>query len=345
MHGGSYIRTMKFHNVPTDPGVDWVTDDAWAIDAPPDSETDPLPDAIWPEDAARTGVCGAVAPNVVLLPDGCCRMYYTQILPRPGYPHGANDYDNSTARILSAISKDGMDWAPESGVCLSPKQAGAAEFRVVSPEVVPVAGNFDLLRMHFECCPGPQSMPSTIRSALSEDGGLTWRVEPGDRMGSSDRGFSSPRVISLDDGQSRMYCSERGIGIISALSVDGLNFREEDSIRISRGDRFDTFTAFAPEVLRISGGGYRMYYSGYSTCDRSQILTATSNDGLKWRKHPEPVVAPGGSRWDGAKCSEMCVSRIADGPDGPRYRLYYEACDGTAANKRGVWRIASATSV
>jgi hypothetical protein len=336
---------MKFHTVPTDPGVDWVKDEAWAIDAPPDSESNPLPDASWPEDAARSGICGTVAPNVVPLLNGGYRMYYTQILPRPGFPGGANDYDNSMTRILSASSADGLDWTPDAGTRLSPQEGGAGDFRVVSSEVVPVETESGMLRMYFECCPGPQSGQSTIRSASSEDGGLSWRVEPGVRIGEGDRGFSSPRLINLDDGRYRLYFSERGVGIISALSVDGLEFQEEEGIRIRRGDRYDAFTAFAPEVLRIADGAYRMYYSGYSAADRAQILTAFSEDGLSWQKASEPVIVPGGSRWDSTKCSEMCVAQIADEPDGrPRYRIYYEACDGTAANKRGVWRIASATS-
>lgn len=337
---------MKFHTVPTDPGVDWIKDESWAIDAPPDSDSDPLPEANWSEEAARTGICGAVAPNVVPLIDGGYRMYYTQILPRAGFPNGANDYDNSTTRILSAASTDGLAWTPEAGIRLLPQEGGAGQFRVVSSEVVPVETKHGMLRMYFESCPGPQSGQSTIRSANSEDGGLSWRVEPGDRMGEGGRGFSSPRVINLDDGRYRLYCSERGVGIISALSDDGLDFQEEPGIRITRGDQYDAFTAFAPEVIRIAEKGYRMYYSGYSTSDRAQVLTAVSEDGLNWRKASDPVIAPGGSRWDGAKCSEMCVIQIADGQDGrPRYRLYYEACDGTAANKRGVWRIVSATSV
>jgi hypothetical protein len=337
---------MKFHTVPTDPGVVWVNDEAWAIDAPPDSAGDPLPDASWPEDAARTGVCGTVAPNVIPLTDGGYRMYYTQILPRPGFPDGANDYDNSTTRILSASSADGSAWTPDAGTRLSPQEGGAGEFRVVSSEVVPLETKRGMLRMYFECCPGPQSGQSTIRSASSEDGGLSWQVESGVRLGEEGRGFSSPRLLNLDDGRYRLYCSERGVGIISALSNDGLDFQQEEGIRIMRGDRYDAFTAFAPEVLRIAGKGFRMYYSGYSASDKAQVLTAVSEDGLSWRKDPEPVIVPGGSQWDGAKCSEMCVIQIADGPDGlPKYRLYYEACDGTAANKRGVWRIASATSV
>ena len=56
------------------------------------------------------------------------------------------------------------------------------------------------------------------------------------------------------------------------------------------------------------------------------------------------AIAPDG-RWDGAKCSEMCVVTVpgGDGKD-VQYRMFYEACDGTAVDERGVWRIIGATA-
>jgi hypothetical protein len=331
------------HVVATDPGTSWAKDPEPAIDAPPDQEVDPAPEAQWPAAAPRTGVYGAVTPNVVALPDGGYRMYYTQILPRPDFPVGANDYSNSTTRILSAASPDGSTWTPEPGVRLGPQEGGAGEFRVVSPEVVPLpAGGY---RMYYECCPGQQTETSTLRSAVSEDG-LAWTVEPGVRLGGlllggKEVSFSAPRVVFLDDGRWRLYCSWQGQGIISALSDDGgINFTPEPGLRITPGNTYDIHTAFAPEVLRIEGGGYRMYYAGYSAPNRAYVLDAISDDGFGWFKNGKPVVAPGGPL-DGAKCSEMCVMAL---PEPGRYRLFYEACDGTAVDERGVWRICSATS-
>lgn len=332
----------KPHTVATDPGIAWVKDGAVAIDAPPDEDTDPSPETRWPPAALRTGLCGAVSPNVVPLPGGGCRMYYTQMTPRPGHPAGANDYDNCTARILSAVSEDGSSWTPEPGVRLSPRDGGAGEFRVVSPEVVPIPGGGGMLRMYFECCPGTQKEGSTIRSAVSEDG-LHWQVEPGERLDSGS--FNAPRLLHLDDGTCRLYCSDRSGGIVSALSDDGgLTFRMERGKRIEQELPYEAATAFAPEVLRIEGGGYRMYYAGYSDPTRAYVLTAASEDGLAWTKDPEPVIAPG-SPLDCAKCSEMCVVQLPEVPgEAPRYRMFYEACDGTAPGERGVWRILSATS-
>src|SRR5580700_7116686 len=99
-----------------DPGSRWIKDAAPAVDVPPDNAADPAPEGIWSPDEKRTGIYGAVTPRALALPRGGYRMYYTQILPRPGFPAGANDYDNSTTRILSAHSADGDVWTPEPGV-------------------------------------------------------------------------------------------------------------------------------------------------------------------------------------------------------------------------------------
>ena len=342
----SRSATPRVHTVPTDPGTLWVIDAALVIDAPPDSDSDPLPQAQWLPSAVRTGVCGAVAPRVVALRQGGYRMYYTQILPRPGFPAGANDYENATARILSALSTDGSTWIPEPGVRLSSHAGGAGEFRVVSSEVVPVADSDDDLRMYYECAGGSQSGQNSICSAVSRDGGLMWTPESGSRFAQSGRNYAAPRIVFLDDGRWRLYCLERGQGIISAVSEDGgLRFRREPGLRIAQDRAWDAHAAFAPEIVRLDGAGYVMYYAGYSVPCRASIQRAVSDDGLAWRKDAKPVVAPGQGAWDAAKCSEMCLFRLPEREGRrPVYRMVYEACDGTAHDARGVWRIASATS-
>ncbi len=333
------------HAVATDPGTAWVKDEKPALDGPPDAAADPAPGAQWSAQEIRTGIYGVVTPNVISLPTGGYRMYYTQILPRPGSPAGANDYATATARILSAVSPDARVWTLEDGVRLSAQQGGAGEFRVVSPEVVPVPDESARLRMYYECCPGPRMQGSTVRSAVSEDGGLEWHVEPGERLAESGLSYISPRLIYLDDGRCRLYCALRGKGIVSAVSHDGgLTFRREPGVLIEPGIVYDALIPFAPEVLRVAAGGYRMYYAGYSAANRSYVLSAVSDDGLVWRKEAEPVLSPGG-RWDAAKCSEMCVICVPGDSGRPaHFRLFYEACDGTARDQRGVWRIAAATS-
>ena len=331
------------HLVGSDPGIEWTKDDAVAVDAAPNAETNLAPEAVWPAELERDGTCGCVTPGVIPLPDGGLRMYYTQILPRAGYPAGANDYDNSTTRILSAHSEDGTDWTSEPGVRLTSEQGGAGPYRVVSPDVVPIPGDHTKLRMYFESCPGTQAVDTPIRSALSDDGGTTWILEAGVRLGGPGESVSSPCVHELEDGRCRLYCSQSGGGIVSAISTDGgLTFEREPGVRISKSLTHEALTAFAPEVLRIAGGGYRMYYAGYADPARACVLTATSDDGLTWEKHPEPVVVPGG-KFDRIKCSEMSLATLPHST-GQSYRLFYEACDGTTATCRGVWRILSAST-
>ncbi len=354
--GQSQVASPLVHAVAIDPGTSWVRDLEVAIDAPPDDQTDPLPETQWQAEElessalqtlpARTGVCGVVSPRILKLSGGGFRMYYTQILPRTGFPEGANDYDNSTARILSAVSEDGSNWTPEPGVRLSPQDGGAGEFRVASSEVVPTA-NAGELRMYFECCPGPQSVASTICSAVSSDGGLEWIPEPGVRLGSDDHRYSSARILFLNDGRCRLYCLDIGRGIVSAISEDGgFTFQKEPGLRIAQDGIYDSHSAFASEIVRVAGVGYVMYYAGYSAPDKTHILRAISEDGLTWKKDPKPVLSPVNTGWDAVKCSEMCLIRLPqENGEAPRFRMFYEACDGTGQDQRGVWRIASATSV
>ena len=341
----SPVASPHVHHLPTDPGRCWTKDATVAIEAPPDDDLAPQPDARWSPLARRTGLCGAVGPRVVALPGSGYRLYYSQMLPRPGNPTGANDYDHATTRILSAYSSDGATWTPEPGVRLSPEAGGAGEYRVVSSEVVPI-GDGRRLRMYYECCAGPQSTTNSIRSAISTDG-LDWTAEPGVRVESAGHNYASPRILFLNDGRCRLYYYDRGNGIISAVSDDGgLHFHPETGVRITQDGPHDSFAAFACEIFSVAdSSGYIMYYAGYSHSNRAHILRATSADGLIWQKDAQPVISPDSSRWDAAKCSEMALIRLAPSEGTPpRYRLLYEACDGTAPNERGVWRIASATS-
>ena len=88
-----------------------------------------------------------------------------------------------------------------------------------------------------------------------------------------------------------------------------------------------------------------MYYAGYSESNRAYILTAESDDGLLWQKDSEPVISPDSNARNTLKCSEMCVICLPGRDEqAPRYRMVYEASDGTTEDQRGVWRIAIAIS-
>ena len=307
------------HFQPSDPGTRWVKDARVVIDVRDDS-----------------GMWRNLTPNVIELSGGF-RMYYTESGPGP-------DYKTRPANILSAYSDDGEAWEREPGIRLGPHEPGAAR-RVVCPDVVPLpAGGY---RMYLEG--QPHDGPSSIISASSSDG-LVWEPDPSARFGDGEWSYGSPRCLYVDapNGEIlyRLYFHrytfplvpglESGNHIISALSSDGLRFEIEPGVRIGQESDLESYSVYAPEVLRLGDGTYRMYYAGWSADPiRGRIFSTVSRDGIDWTKDPEPNVVFGG-RWDKEKCSEPCVMRMPDG----RYRMYYEANDGTST-----WRILSATAM
>jgi len=313
------VNIPPVHWQPTDPGTRWIKDPGVVIDVPDGS-----------------GEWKILTPNVVELPGGGFRMYYTRSGP-------GRDYATTQAVILSAVSADGVRWAHEEGVRLGPHEPNA-DLRVVCPDVIPLAGGG--YRMYFEGQPADRQ--SMILSAVSDDG-LDWRPEAGVRFGGPRR-YGSPRCIPVADGSTptnfrlyfHSYSNPLQIGleaanhIVSAVSADGLSFQAELGARVGQEGSLQDFAVYAPEVLRLGDGSYRMYYAGWQADPvRGRIFSATSADGVAWSRDPEVNLEFGG-RYDAEKCSEPCVIRLPDG----RYRMFYEACD-----ERGVWRILSATAV
>ncbi len=303
---------QRVHYQPTDPGIRWEKDPGIVIDV-----------------SDVGGNWRSITPNVIEVGAGF-RMYYTE--SGPGL-----DYGSSPARILSAISHDGTMWEPELGVRIAPYEPGPG-LRVVCPDVVPLLeGGY---RRYFEG--QPHNGPSTVMSAYSDEG-IVWKADPGIRWGDDNADFGSPRCIYVESNEKTLYRlyfhqSSATIGdktIVSALSEDGLHFQKEPGVRIVQETPFETATVYAPEVLYLGDGTYRMYYAGWSSEPlHGQILSATSSDGLNWTKDAKPSVVFGG-RWDQVKCSEPCIMRLPDGC----YRMFYEAND-----EHGVWRILSATT-
>jgi hypothetical protein len=323
---GDVAPTQSVHWVPSDPGTRFVKDPGVVV-APP----------------ATDGEWKALTPNVVALPSGGFRLYYT--LSGPG-----RDYGPTRAAVLSCFSSDGLTWEPEAGERIGPFGVDAA-VRVVCPDVVPIpAFEGGGWRMYLEGQPA-DPRASVIVSARSSDG-LEWEPEPGLRF-SGPRRYGSPRVVVVSDSPGaairyRMYfhsyshplviAPDAGNHIVSAVSRDGLSFVEEPGVRIAQEGPLQTFAVYAPEVLRVGGaaGGWRMYYAGWQRDPvRGRIFSAWSSDGLAWTRDPGVVLDFGGE-FDREKCSEPCLTQLPDG----RYRMFYEASD-----EHAVWRILSATSV
>lgn len=97
---------------------------------------------------------------------------------------------SASPRVQAVQTDPGRSWVKDAAVAVDAAPDG---------EVVPLASGENRMRMYYECCSGLQSGPSTIRSALSEDGGLVWTPEPGARLEADGRNFSSPRIVFLDD--------------------------------------------------------------------------------------------------------------------------------------------------
>lgn len=185
--------------------------------------------------------------------------------------------------IISAISKDSINFQKESGVRLESGKEGT----IVCDATV-VNSIDGKIRMYYKLASdpgGPGKAVHKIMSAISKDG-LTFENE-GIRIDSEkndDRGWASvPEAILLPDGKVRIYyvsnSIESGHGIVSALSSDGLNFEKERTI----------LTGFVdPAVTILDDNTYLLIASvlpakpGESTTKTlaSGIYGLTSKDGI-----------------------------------------------------------------
>jgi hypothetical protein len=253
------------------------------------------------------------------------------------------------ARSVHFASTDpGTSWSKDGWIAIDLDRQDPAA-KVVTPNVVALPGGG--YRMYFEA--GSRDRPTVVLSAHSDDG-LTWQREDGIRVGQAGSSLGSPRCVYLAmpgpaaDAPSRgcrLYYHRRpfperrgvdpGHGIRSATSDDGVHFDAEPGMRIVPDSDLESFSLYAPEVLRLAGGDHRMYYAGWSQAPwHGRIFTAVSADGVSWRKDPTPCLEFGGPH-DAVKVSEPCVIGLPDG----RYRMFYEGCD-----EDGNWRILSALS-
>ena len=150
-----------------------------------------------------------------------------------------------------------------------------------------------------------------------------------------------PFVLELPDGRYRMYYGNRGGGIQSAISSDGLNWTEESGLRIADGgEGSGEYVVAGATVIQLDDGRYRMYYDGKTglggpgdVIDR--IYSAISSDGFNWEKEGLRVDSVG--TLDNGWASVAEIVRTFDG----RYRLYYV---GNAVFQSGQDYIVSAIS-
>ena len=317
MPGVEFDPLTSIHYHETDPGTQWTKDETAAI------EVNPLAPTI-----------GALTPNVVALAGGGYRMYYT------GFAPGITTSDH-LGHILSASSPDGSAWTHDHGVRIDLHSPHAAE-RTLCPDVVPIpSGGF---RMYYEA--RSPDAPTVILSATSADG-LDWKLEDGIRIGDGEWSYGSPRCVYFPGDRGLLYRLyfhhysfpfTSGLDarnhIVSAASVDGLDFEIEPGVRIAQETERETYAVYAPEVVRLGDGSFRMFYAGWAEGIDGGVFSAVSEDGIAWTKLSRPLLDLDG-RLDRGMVSEPCVIELPDG----RCRMFYEARDD-----EGSAHILSATS-
>ena len=256
------------HYQETDPGLEWGKDPEIALEL--DSPLDSLK---------------ILTPNVVKLPERGYRMYYTGYGPE-------RSVESSSGYILSAYSVDANQWVKEEGARVDVHQPNASQ-RTLCPDVIPLPdGGW---RMYFEARGAGKA--SHVLSAVSDDG-LEWHPESGIRFGDGEWSYGSPRCLYFEESgriRFRLYChhySEPMISgldaqnhIVSAVSDDGIHFEPEPGARIRQENDYEAYAVYAPEILRLGDGSYRMYYPGWSEEPmHGRIFSAVSQDGIEWVK-------------------------------------------------------------
>ena len=307
--------SVHFHG--TDPGIEWAKDAAPAIEVNP----------LVPGN-------GALTPNVVAVAGGGYRMYYT------GFAPGVKKNDH-LGHILSASSPDGSAWTHDPGVRIDVHSPHATE-RTLCPDVVPMPGGG--YRMYYEA--RRPNASTVILSATSADG-LDWELEGGVRVGDGEWSYGSPRCVYFQTDRGllyRLYFHHYSFPfvsgldarnhIVSAVSMDGLDFEIEPGVRIAQETERESYAVYAPEVVRLGDGSFRMFYAAWAVGIDGGVFTAVSDDGIEWTKSPDPLLDLD-SRLDCGMVSEPCVIELPDG----RCRMLYEARDG-----EGRARIVSATA-
>jgi hypothetical protein len=181
-----------------------------------------------------------------------------------------------------------------------------------------------------------------IGVAVSDDGGETFRrLSEAPVLGRNHHDpflTGAPWVIS-ENGRLRMWYisgTEWVAGTVEgeapthyysvkhATSDDGTVWQTDDRLCLAY---LDNEHAIARPVVTAVDGGYRMIYSARRLGETYRIYSATSTDGLSWKRDSIPTIDVAPSGWD----SEMiCYGSRLDCPDG-NFLLY----NGNAYGKDG----------
>ncbi|MBI3600074.1 MAG: hypothetical protein HY097_05470 [Nitrospinae bacterium] len=155
--------------------------------------------------------------------------------------------------------------------------------------------------------------PSPVLSPLPSPLWDTHEVEPSS-------------VIKDGDTYKMWYTAYDGktyrIGYMSSKNGDDWERLENPVLDVSSKEFWDNFGVAYPFVMK-EGAVYNMWYTG-SNGKRMAIGYATSDDGIKWVKHPSVVLQPESREaWDGYGASYPFVVK-----EGEIYKMWYAGFDG-----------------
>jgi len=197
---------------------------------------------------------------IIELNNGSYRMIYEGM-----------DYSTGQDRgLFSAISNDGFTWTKEEGVRFQDYGDGKpGELFTSVPDIIRL-DNGDL-RMYY-------TRGITSATALSQDEGVTWTKEGDLGLG---RIAIDPDIVRLDDGSYKLFFtsfdSEFGVGeqyVMSATSSDGVTFTVDGGKRLEPVSEINLL--LDPDIMPLSDGSFRMYYSEMQNDGSIRILSAIS---------------------------------------------------------------------
>lgn len=197
----------------------------------------------------------------------------------------AGIYHRPCDRILSAQSTDGKTWKRDRGVRIDVEVSHGAHM-VYHCWVLPLEKGTYRMYFHGSTQNG-KAWTGSIYSAHSIDG-LAWDHEDGCRIKGGVtpdmRHARSPSVLRLEDGRLRMYYArigDNGVGaIFSAISLNGLDWTDEDDARLCREAMRGVDTIHDCSAV-VFEDGVRLYFS-VTEKGTTHIRSAFSSDGINF---------------------------------------------------------------
>ena len=239
------------------------------------------------------------------------KMWYT------GYPYEEEEHFIET-RIGYAESKDGVNWL-KKGIVLDLGKEGEFDVKgVYGSSVLYDEGN-KIYKMWYTGVDGQRI--TGIGYAESQDG-IKWEKK-GKVLECKSEGcrVSNPSVIKDGNIYRMWYQTKEGNNLYCvylSTSDDGVNwFKKSKVFEPGRGNEWDDFCVYEPEIRKIDGI-YFLFYMGHGSNispSHGRIGLAISKDGIKWERIGVILDA------DKEKSAGMCFSPCVVWEKG--LRLYY----------------------